>query len=59
MTSNKDIHASGVAQDGADLRRRNVPGGQSGGPTTSNDENDDKKLQKVRWMAGSILELWR
>lgn len=50
MTSNKDAHASGAAQDGADLRRRNVPGGQNGAITPSKEEIDDKKFQKVRSM---------
>lgn len=53
MTSNKDAHASGAAQDGADLRRRNVPGRQNG-LLTSKEENDDKKSEKVLSVAGSI-----
>lgn len=59
MTFKKDIHASGAAQDGVDLRRRNVPGGQIGARTLSNEEIDDKKSRKVRSMAGRMLELSR
>lgn len=54
MTSNKDVHASGAAQDGPDLRRRNVPGGQSSALTPPQEEIDKKKLQKVRPMAACL-----
>lgn len=59
MTSNIDVHASGAAQNGADLRRRNVPTGPNGALTPSKEEVDDKKSQKVRPMAGCIPELLR
>ena len=48
MTSNKDAHASGAAKDDADLRRRNVPGGQNGALIRSKEEIDEKKSWKVR-----------
>lgn len=60
MTSNKDVHASGTAQDGADLRRRNVPGGQNSALTSSEEEVDDKKSQKVRlngWYYTEVVAL--
>ena len=56
MTSNKDVHATGAAHDGADLRRRNVLGGQNGALAPSKEEVDEKKFQKVRSMAGYRLE---
>ena len=59
MTSNKDVHASGTVQDVADIRRRNVPGGQNGALTPSKEEVDEKKSQKVRSTAGCILESLR
>ena len=64
MTSNKDVHASGAAQDGADLRRRNVPnvpksGGQNGAITPSKEEKDEKKPQKVRSMTGFMRDWLR
>lgn len=45
--SNEDAYASWAAQDGADLRRRNVPSGQNGALTRSKEEIDEKKSQKV------------
>ena len=54
MTSNKDVHVSGAAQDGTDIKRRNVPGGQNGAIASSEGEIDDKKLQKVPSMTGCI-----
>lgn len=59
MTSNKEVHASGTVQDNADIRRRNVPGGQNGALTPSKEEIDEKKSQKVRSMAGCMLEWLR
>ncbi len=56
MTSNNDAHASGAAQDGADLRRRNVPDRQNGA-LISSEEIDEKKLQKVRLIAGDMMRL--
>ena len=56
MTSNKGVHATGAAHDGADLRRRNVLGGQNGALAPSMEEVDEKKSQKVRSMAGCKLE---
>lgn len=47
MTSNEDAYASGAAQDGVDVRRRNVPSGQNGVLTQSKEEIDEKKSQKV------------
>lgn len=46
MTSNEDAYASWSAQDGVDLRRRNVPS-QNGALTQSKEEIDEKKSQKV------------
>lgn len=57
MMSNRDVHASGAAQDGSDLRRRNVPGGQNGALAPSKEEIDNKKVQKVQSMACWIPEL--
>ncbi len=57
MTSNNDAHASGAAQDGADLRRRNVPDRQNGALISSKEEIDEKKLQKVRLIAGDMMRL--
>ena len=56
MTSNKDVHATGAAHDGADLRRRNILGGQNGALAPSKEEVDEKKSQKVRLMAGCRLK---
>lgn len=47
MANNKASHASGAAQDGPELRRRNVPGDSNGSITPSQTEVDDKKSQKV------------
>ena len=55
MTSNKDVHVSGAAQDGTDLRRRNIPR-QNGTLTPPQEEIDEKKSQKVRSMVDCILE---
>ena len=52
MTTNKDVHASGAAREGAELRRRNVPVEQNGALTLSNEEIDEKKSRKVRSSAG-------
>ena len=59
MMSNKDVRATGAAQDDADLRRRNVAGGQNGTLATPKEEIDKKKYQKVRSMARSTLEWMR
>ena len=59
MTSSKDVQASGAAQHGADLRRRNVPSGPNGSLTPSKEEVDDKKSLKVWLMADFIPELLR
>lgn len=56
MTSSKDVHATGAAHDGADLRRRNVLGGQNGALAPSKEEVDEKKSHKVRSMAGCRLK---
>ena len=40
------MQASGAAQNGADLRKRNVPSGPNGA-LTPKEEVDDKKSQKV------------
>ena len=56
MTSNKDVHATGVAHDGTDLRRRNVLGGQNGALAASKEEVDEKKSQKVPSISGFRLE---
>lgn len=56
MTSNKDAHTTGAAHDVADLRRRNVLDGRNGALAPSKEEIDEKKSQKVRSMAGRILE---
>ena len=59
MTSSKAVHASGAAQDGADLRRRNVPSGESGALTLSQEEVDEKKSQKVQSMASYVMKQLR
>ena len=47
MASEKANYTSGAAQEG-DLRRRNVPSENTNGTAVkSNQETDDKKLQKV------------
>ena len=56
MASNKDVHATGAADDAADLRRRNVPGGPNGTHAPSKEEVDEKKSQKVWSKAGRRLE---
>ena len=56
MASNMDVHATGAAHDGVDLRRRNVPGGPNGTLAPSKEEVDVKKFQKVLSMAGCRLE---
>ncbi|CAD6593924.1 MAG: Protein O-mannosyltransferase 2 [Alectoria sarmentosa] len=55
MTSSKDVHASGAAQDGTDLRRRNGPGRHNGAIPSSKEEIDDKKLQEPKSPSPSIL----
>ncbi|MCJ1276195.1 Protein O-mannosyltransferase 2 [Puttea exsequens] len=45
MTTKKAAHASGAAQDGYDLRRRNVPGESNGSAEPAQNEVDDKKTQ--------------
>ena len=52
MTSNKDVHATGAAHDGTDLRRRNVLGAQNGALAPSKEEVDEKKSQKVPSIPG-------
>lgn len=49
MTASRDAYTTGTAQDGPDLRRRNVPNynGSNGDPTRFY-ETDSKKTQKVR-----------
>ena len=59
MAIYKDVHASGAAQDGAEIRRRNVPLEQNGAPTTVKEEIDEKKSQKVRSMTGCLPKLLR
>lgn len=59
MTTYKEVHASGAAQDVADLRRRNVPGSQNGVLTPFKEEPDEKKYQKVRSMVGRMSEWLR
>ncbi len=57
MASDRASIASGAAQDGLDLRRRNVPShGTNGSVVPTQEEDDNKKVQKVRtglvlWMA--------
>ena len=45
--SNKATHASGASPDGAQLRRRNVPGESNGSAVPTQAELDNKKLYKV------------
>jgi len=58
MASDRASIASGAAQDGHDLRRRNVPSQDTnGGVVPSQKEVDDKKAQKVRRTSGLLIEL--
>ena len=47
MMSNKATHASGASPDGAELRRRNVPGESNGSAAPTQAELDNKKSHKV------------
>jgi len=49
MAGNKASQASGAAQDGSELRRRNVPGESNGSVVPAQNEVDDQKSQKVSW----------
>ncbi|MCJ1265451.1 Protein O-mannosyltransferase 2 [Lobaria immixta] len=55
MTASRDAYTTSAAQDGPDLRRRNVPtyDGSNGSLTRSYEETDDKKTLKLR---SSILK---
>lgn len=55
MTASRDAYTTSAAQDGPDLRRRNVPtyDGSNGSLTRSYEETDDKKSLKLR---SSILK---
>lgn len=50
MTASRDAYTTSAAQDRSDLRRRNVPNddGRNGSLTSSYEEIDNKKFQKVR-----------
>ena len=47
MMSNKATHASGASPDGAELRRRNVPGESNGSAVPMQAEIDNKKSHEV------------
>lgn len=58
MASDRASIASGAAQDGHDLRRRNVPSPDTNGSVVpSQKEVDDKKAQKVRRTSESWMDL--
>ena len=49
MTASRAVYSTSAAQEGQDLRRRNVPSydASNGGLTSTYEERDDKKSQKV------------
>ena len=58
MTASRDAYTTSAAQDGPDLRRRNVPtyDGSNGSLTRSYEETDDKKSLKVPIPLSMIIE---
>ena len=55
--SNKATHVSGASPDGAELRRRNVPGESNGSAVPTQAEPDNKKSYKVRLGSSSWVIL--
>lgn len=57
MTASQDAYTTSAAQDGPDLRRRNVPNydASNGSLTRSYEETDDKKSLKVRIPQSAII----